>query len=185
MPAVVRVHNIVAPAHSSGVVDSITEAAKVHLHVVHGISSSSRPAHERRFVVAPVAEVNGPTVARRLVGRMAVDMLLLRHVNAGNLVAVKLHVPGAARLERSHACLHIELLTLVESDSLRICFHVSELIAKCANRSSLDGTILKLFSVGAFARRSGPNVQVKLLAENSCSFRLSNCADSCDCSFAD
>ena len=84
-------------------------------------------------MVSPASKANFPTYSIKFVRRMAVHMLLLRHVNTGDLVAVKLHVPGAARLERSHARLDIELLTLVESDSLRICFHVSELIAKSAD----------------------------------------------------
>ena len=84
-------------------------------------------------MVAPMAEVDSPAIAGRLVGRVAVHMLLLRHIDAGDLVPMKLHVPGTAGLERTHARLHVELLTLVESDSLRICFHVSELIAKSAD----------------------------------------------------
>ena len=123
-------------------------------------------------MVAPMAEVDSPAIAGCLVGRVAVHMLLLRHIDAGDLVAMKLHVPGAARLERTHARLHVELLTLVESDSLRICFHVSELIAKSADRGSLDGSVLELFAVGAFAGRGGPHIEVELLVEHCCSFRL-------------
>jgi len=53
VPAIVRVLDVVAPAHSSGVVNGVTEAAKVHVDVVEHVRSTPAPAHERRFVGAP------------------------------------------------------------------------------------------------------------------------------------
>ena len=46
MPAVVWMHNIIAPAHGLSVGNGVDELAEAHFHIVERVLSARAPAHE-------------------------------------------------------------------------------------------------------------------------------------------
>ena len=172
MPAIVRVQDVVAPAHCSGVVNGVVEATKVNTDVVQGVGGAPAPAHKRRLVGTPGAEIDSPAFPIGLVRGMAMQMLPLLHVDASDFVTLHLRVPWGAPHERSTGCTRAEVLTLVEADTIGVCFDETKGIALGGDRCPLDSTVLQLLSVGAFARGSSPNVQIEFLHDNSGSLGL-------------
>ena len=79
-------------------------------------------------MVTPATKVNDPTDTVKLVGRVAVHVLSLLHVDAGDLVALCLTFPGTGTKEISITRLLIQLLPLVEADTIRVCFDEAALI---------------------------------------------------------
>ena len=148
VPAVVGVQNIESPAHGLGIGNSVTESTEVHIHIVECVLRASAPAHKSRLMMAPASKVDCPTRSISLVRWVAMQVLSLLHIDACDLVALRLGLPGARPDVRSRTCLHIKLLALVEADALRVCFDVVKLIARGRDAGALDGAVLQLLTVG-------------------------------------
>ena len=99
-------------------------------------------------MVAPGSKIDGPAMARSLVRWVAVHVLPLSHVDASNLVTLHLGVPWATPNNTSLTSFHVQLLTLVKADSLRVCREEVEGFSRCRDTCSLDGTVLELLTVG-------------------------------------
>ena len=131
-------------------------------------------------MVTPAAKVNRPSISISLVGRVAMQMLSLLHVNAGNLVSLHLGVPGATPLEGSFTGSHVQFFPLVEANAIRVCFGEAESISLSGDRGSLDGAIQKLLGVRGAARGRSPHVHVELLHEGRGSLCLGDRTDGGD-----
>ena len=164
MPAIVGVQDVVAPAHRLRVGNGVAEAAKVHSDVVKGVLGALAPAHQRCLVVTPVAELDRPAVAISLIRRVAVHMLPLLHEDASDLVTLELSVPRAAPDVGSSGGERAQVLTLVEANTIGVCFDETKGITAGAHGHPLDGSVLQLLRIGALTRGLGPDVHVELLS---------------------
>ncbi len=88
------VGNVITPAVRLSKRHSILELCKLHVHGVKGILGTSGPAHQGRLVGTPVVELDHPVLVHLLIAGVAVHVLALRHVNAGNSVTHLLSLPG-------------------------------------------------------------------------------------------
>ena len=140
--------NIISPAHGLSIGNSVVESAEVHIHIVECVLRTCAPAHEGWLMMAPASKVDCPTRTISLVRWVAMQVLSLLHVDACDLVALRLGLPRARPDVRSCTGLHIELFALVEADTLRVCFDIVELIARGRDAGALDGAVLKLLTVG-------------------------------------
>ena len=102
--SVLRVRDIIAPAHLLSEGHSIRKLTKLHVHVVSlvGIAEESvgiilaAPSHEVGLEGTVVGEFKSPVLSNLLVSRVAVQVLLLGHVNSNDLISVSLAIPGVS-----------------------------------------------------------------------------------------
>ena len=90
------IHDIVAPAHHFGILDSCLHVWEPHLHIVSlgvkEVIGGRGPLHEWRLESTLSVELDDPVFAHGLISGMVVDVLLLRHIDACNFVLVSLIV---------------------------------------------------------------------------------------------
>lgn len=158
VPSVLGVLDVVTPAHCFSVANGVMESAERHLNVLQSVLSASAPAHQGWLVVAPTAEVNSPAIAWRLVRWVAVHMLSLNHIDAGDLVSLSLRIPRTSPHIWSSTRFHIQFFTLVESYAIWVCFKETKLVPRCGDRGSLDCSVFELLGIGGAARGSSPHI---------------------------
>ena len=131
-------------------------------------------------MVSNGTKVNGPALTISLVRGVAVHVLPLLHVDAGDLVAMGLHLPRAAIHKAALACFHVQFSTLVEANAFLVCFDEAQGITLGGHTSSLDSAILELLSIGRAPRGRSPDVMVQFLAQYGHSLRLGNRSHCCN-----
>jgi len=175
--SVMGVGDIVAPAHGLSEGYSVGELAELHVHVVSlvGVAEESvgivlsAPSHEGRFEASRVREVQGPVFADLFVSWVAVQVLLLGHVNSADLVSVYLAVPGVSPdffARRAHGVL---LCSFVRAKALLVLRNITELIASSRNTCALDSTINELVSIGVESGNLSMGVHGQFISDNSSS----------------
>ena len=129
--------------------------------------------------MAPGGEVDSPVVADGFVSGVAVNVLPLRHVDAGNLCSVHLEARVAVASKTTRSSL-VQLWSLVRTDSLRVGRNVSDSVLGNRDSHSLDSAILKSVGVGGVSGGSGPDVALELGLNDGGSFSRNNSRDSSD-----
>jgi len=153
--SVMGVGDIVTPAHGLSEGYSVGELTELHVHVVSlvGVAEEgvgivlSAPSHEGRFEASSVREVKGPVFANLFVSWVAVQVLLLGHVNSADLVSMYLTVPGVSPDSFASRAHGVFLCSLVGAESLLVLRNITELVASSRNTCALDSTINELVSI--------------------------------------
>ena len=116
------------------------------------------------LIVSASAEFDGPVATLALVSWVAVNVLLLRHVDAGNSLSVVLSVPWVAKSPR---VLHrgVELLSLVGTDATCVLGHVQKSISVGLDGLSLDGSVLQFEAVWCLSGWLGVDVALEFLCD--------------------
>ena len=116
------VHDIVSPAHCFGITDGIVKSWEANGDIGEGVMGAPWLCHEITLMVSPASETNFPTDSIKFVRRMAVQMLLLLHVDAGNFVTLFLFFPWGRPGGSSPTSFYVEFLSFVRADTFGVCF---------------------------------------------------------------
>ena len=161
MPSIVRVQHIIAPSHNLCVLNSVQQSSEVSLLVCKLVMSCSFPSHQWALVHAPTTEVNCPSVAIVTFARwMAVKMLSLAHIDTSDLVTLLLTIPRMYPVACTQTGFDVQLFTLIEANSIGVLTLKLKLVTKSRDALSLNGTILKLLSIGGRAGGLCPDIHV-------------------------
>jgi hypothetical protein len=161
-----RVRHIVTPSHRFSESNGIGELSEFHVHVVSlvGVAQKSvgivlaAPSHKVRLEGASVREIKSPVFANLFVSRVAVQVLLLGHVNSANLVSVYLSIPRVSPDSLASRAQRVFLSSLVSTETLGVLGNIIEFISSSRNTCALDSTIDKSLTVRVKSSASSMNV---------------------------
>ena len=153
-----RIHNIVSPAIWLCISYCVLQLTKFNLNSVISVMWATCPSHQRWLIVAIRFEIHLPIFTNCFVEWMAVNVLLLRHINTSNSISVLLGVPRSIPVVSCRWALHIKFRPFVNSNLLRVHMSVSQVVSWYTYTHSLNCTMLEFSAIRRSSAGCAPNI---------------------------